>query len=109
MRRAEVAEAEPTRLRAVAPGSYLLEGRLVFGTVPRLLAESEALLAGEPAAVVDLAGVTRADSAGLALLLEWSLTARAAGGEIRFRNLPAEITALATFGEVRGLLEEVRP
>lgn len=105
MRRAEVAEAEPTRLRAVAPGSYRLEGRLVFGTAPRLLAEGEAAFAGEREILVDLSGVTRADSAGLALLVEWSLTARAAGREIRYRNLPAEITALATLGEVRPLLE----
>ncbi|TAK53852.1 MAG: STAS domain-containing protein [Gammaproteobacteria bacterium] len=105
MRRAEVAEPEPTRLRAAGPGSYLLEGRLVFGTAARLLAEGEAAFAGERGVVVDLSGVTRADSAGLALLLEWSLTARSAGREIRYRNLPAEITALATLAEVRTLLE----
>ncbi|MBM5812250.1 MAG: STAS domain-containing protein [Gammaproteobacteria bacterium] len=104
MRQAETPEPEPTRLRAVSPGNYLLEGRLVFGTAARLLAEGEGAFAGEGVIVVDLAGVTQADSAGLALLLEWRLAARAAGREVRYRNLPAEITALATLGEVRDLL-----
>lgn len=104
MRPAEALPDGRPLLQALAPGGYTLAGPLVFATVTALLAEGEAAFAGQGAIVIDLAGVTRADSAGLALLLEWSLAARAAGREIRYRNLPEEIIALATLSEVQGLL-----
>ncbi len=56
-------------------------------------------------AEVDLSKVTRADSAGLALLLEWSLSARESGRALRYRNLPAPIAALAGISDVSELLE----
>ena len=58
-------------------------------------------------AELDLAGVARVDSAGLALLLEWSLAARAAGSSLRYRNLPPAIASLAGISDVAELLAPV--
>jgi phospholipid transport system transporter-binding protein len=52
-------------------GSYAVRGELTFATVPGFLTGNGRLLAGGAAVTVDLAGVDRADSAGVALLVEW--------------------------------------
>jgi phospholipid transport system transporter-binding protein len=44
---------------------------------------------------VDLAGVTRADSAGLALLVEWLRESEIAGNSIEFVNVPAQLLSIA--------------
>ena len=53
---------------------------------------------------VDLAGVTRCDSAALALLLEWAGRAQRSGSVLRYRNLPAALLAIAAISEVEDLL-----
>lgn len=53
---------------------------------------------------VDLSGVTRADSAGLALLLELARDARAAGRELRCTHAPEQLTRLAGFFGVTDVL-----
>lgn len=74
-----------------------LQGELSFATVPALLRRA----AG--AAELDLAGVTRADSAGLSLLLE--LTRRAGGKGLRLRNANDQVRGLARFFGVDSLLD----
>lgn len=71
-----------------------LEGELSFARVPHWLAQADAL-AG--AGTLDLSRVTRADSAGLALLLELRRRARAAGQALRFAAAPPQLTGLAAF------------
>jgi phospholipid transport system transporter-binding protein len=79
-------------------------GALSFGTVTALLSEgSEAVAAGR-AALIDLAGVTASDSAGLALLIEWLSIAKAAGRAVRYENVPAQLLQLARLSDAEGLL-----
>lgn len=85
-------------------GRFALSGDLVFETVPALLAAGDAAFGAVTQAEVDLAGVGRVDSAGLALLLEWTVAGRAAGRAVRYRNAPAALSALAGISEVEGLL-----
>lgn len=85
-------------------GRFALAGDLVFETVPALLAAGDAAFGARPEADVDLAGVGRVDSAGLALLLEWSVSRRAAGRAISYRNAPETLRTLARIGEVEALL-----
>jgi phospholipid transport system transporter-binding protein len=85
-------------------GRFALSGDLVFETVPALLIPGDAAFAAIARADVDLAGVGRVDSAGLALLLEWSVAARAAGRELGYRQAPAALVTLAGISEVEGLL-----
>ena len=54
--------------------------------------------------VVDFAGVTVADSAALALLLDWMRCARAAGNRLAVRGLPAAMASLAALYDIDVLL-----
>jgi phospholipid transport system transporter-binding protein len=100
-----VSEAIPYRFVKEAPGRFALSGVFGFATARRILEASEAAFADCESVVVDLAGVTQADSAGLAVLLEWVTWAHHAGREIRFQAMPRSIRAIARISEVVGLLE----
>lgn len=96
------------RLLAPARGQARVEGALDFDTLMPLLAAGEALLRRPGALRIDLGGVTTANSAGLALLLEWLDLARARGIDLRFLNLPdalLRIAALSNLGELLPLTE----
>ncbi len=56
------------------------------------------------ASVIDFAGVSAADSAGLALLIEWLSGARGADRKLRYVNLPQQLQQLARLSEVEELL-----
>lgn len=98
------AGAEPGRLAAAGGGRFELSGDVGFADAARLLAEGDAAFAGQDRVEVDLARVARVDSAGLALLLEWSLAARDAGCVLAYRNVPPAIASLAGISEVAELL-----
>jgi phospholipid transport system transporter-binding protein len=76
-----------------------LAGVLDMTSVPALSDAADALV-DAPEVLVDLCDVTRMDSAGLALLVDWQGQARGRRTKLRFRNLPAGIAAIA---EVYGL------
>ncbi|MEY4375798.1 MAG: hypothetical protein RJB26_348 [Pseudomonadota bacterium] len=86
-------------------GRFVLSGAFGFATARRILEASEAAFANCETVVVDLSGVTQADSAGLAVLLEWVTWAHHAQREIRFQAMPRSIRAIARISEVEGLLE----
>ncbi|GAC1628778.1 MAG: hypothetical protein NVS9B10_19050 [Nevskia sp.] len=71
-----------------------LEGELTFARMPALLPQADALL-GSPR--LSLAGVTRADSAGLAFLLELTRRGRSRGLELGFSSAPPQVLELARF------------
>ena len=52
---------------------------------------------------MDLSGVRNADSAGLALLLEWITWANHTVREIRFTGMPEKLLAIAKTSEVENL------
>jgi phospholipid transport system transporter-binding protein len=99
--------ATPGRLAAAGPGRFELSGDIGFEDAARLLAEGDAAFGALKQAELDLAGVARVDSAGLALLLEWSLAARSAGQSLRYRNIPPAIASLAGISDVAELLAPV--
>ena len=76
-------------------GVLAVRGALTFATVPDLYPQSEAWMRDSAGPVaVDLQDVQRADSAGLALLVEWLRLARASGRELRFINVPEQVRSL---------------
>lgn len=79
-------------------------GRMGFATVMALWDQSRALFDGPEVVEVDLAGVTHADSAGLALLLEWHRHASRRGKSIRFLNPSQQMLAIATLSDLIGIL-----
>ncbi len=97
-------EAEAGRLAPAGPGKFDLSGEVGFTDAARLLAEGDRAFEPLQAVEVDLARVTRADSAGLALLIEWSLAARLAGRQLRYSNVPPAVVSLAGISVVSELL-----
>lgn len=92
------------RIEAAEDG-LKVHGDLTFATVTALLGDSSPLFgAGTGALQVDLSGVGRADSAGLALLIEWLRLARTAGRELRFQAVPAQMEAIAAASGLTGIL-----
>lgn len=76
-------------------GRLILAGELSFATVTRLHGESQPLFAQPGDIRVDLQDIERADSAGLALLIEWMRNARELGKSIQFLNIPQQMLAIA--------------
>ncbi len=79
----------------------------MFGSVSELLPWREPSAAGTGSLVVDLQGVKRADSAGLALILEWIDLAGAGGNELRFANLPESLARIAALTNLDSLIPMV--
>ncbi|MGH8248700.1 MAG: STAS domain-containing protein [Gammaproteobacteria bacterium] len=81
-----------------------LSGVLDFASVPPLHTNAADHFRGKSKVIVDLAGVTRSNSAGLALLLEWQHLAQREKCEIRLRNMPAALRNIARVCELEDLL-----
>jgi phospholipid transport system transporter-binding protein len=95
---------ETTALEVTGEGRTRVVGALGFATVSALLPRgSDAIRRGD-AAVIDLAGVTDSDSAGLALLIEWLSVAKGAGLGLRYDNVPSQLHQLARLSEVEELI-----
>ena len=93
------------RVERQADGGYLLSGELSFATVPNAWANTEALFITPDPLVLDFAGITRCDSAALALLLEWiRLARRQEAKKVIYRHLPEQLLAVARVSGVENLL-----
>ncbi len=92
-------------LEDLGEGRFALKGDMSFVTAERILQASEEPFEEHTRIEVDLSGVERADSAGLALLLEWITWANHTVREIRFTHMPDRILAIAKTTEVDNLLE----
>lgn len=73
-----------------------ISGVLNFATVPVLMKQAEQLLKNQDKISVDLAEVTDSNSAGLALLLEMLRVAQLQNKSINFKNLPEQISVVAS-------------
>jgi phospholipid transport system transporter-binding protein len=93
------------RIELQSDGRYLLLGELSFKTVPAISANFAKVVNNADKMVFDLQGVTRTDSAGLALLIEWMRSARHHQKQIVFKNMPAQMLAVAKVSE----LDEILP
>lgn len=91
-------------LEDLGQGRFAVKGDMGFNTAGYLLERSEDLFEDYTEIEVDLLAVTRTDSAGLALMLEWINWANHSVREIRFLNIPKKIRAIARATEVEDLL-----
>lgn len=89
---------------AQGEGRVALKGELTFATARAALEEGRRLFSGQSAIELDLERVGRADSAGLALLLEWIYWARNHDCKLTLQNIPEQIIAIAQISEAEGLL-----
>jgi len=77
-------------------GCLHVQGDLVMDNASVLLAEGSRFLAeSQNIRIANLAGVTQADSSGLAVLLEWQRQVQESGAQLRLENLPSGLIALA--------------
>ncbi|HPF26698.1 MAG TPA: STAS domain-containing protein [Steroidobacteraceae bacterium] len=100
-------EARGIELRPGADGGLAVVGELTFKTARVACAVGEqALRTLSPSKRVriDCAGVERADSAGVAVLIEWLRLARRSGRDIQYVTLPASVLAIARISELDKLL-----
>jgi phospholipid transport system transporter-binding protein len=102
-----VTDADP-QVVVSAPGRILVSSALNFDTASRICdAGIECFTRdGSPVLVVDCAQVPNADSAGLAVLIEWRRWAHQRGHHLKFVNLPAQICAIAQLSEITELLAD---
>jgi phospholipid transport system transporter-binding protein len=91
-------------VQAVASDTLALSGALTFVTAQHVLAQAQAAIAGRAPATLDLAGVDRADSAGLACVLAILASASQAGSRPRVVALPEGLRALARVSDVEMML-----
>lgn len=85
------------------PRTVHVEGELDAENVPARLKRSADWFERGRVTRIDLGGVSRADSAGVALLLEWIRDAREEQATLEFVNAPRQMRAIIDFcglGEV---------
>ena len=76
-------------------GVFEMTGQVTFQSVPQFFAHTDKWLQGGSGKVtIDMRGVTLADSAGLALMIEWQQVARSAQREIVFTHIPEQMRDL---------------
>ncbi len=91
------------QLKKSDDGRLRVSGELSMKTVPALLAQN-CLHDIDGTINIDLQNVERADSAGVALLIEWQRTARQQQQKIHFQNIPSQMLAIARLSGVDELL-----
>jgi len=104
--------SEPARknvrvdISEVSDGRVTVSGDLTFASARDARQLGVLVLEGSRAQriMIDCSGVTRADSAGLAVLLDWLAWGRRNSRVVSLENLPASLVAIARISEVDGLL-----
>ena len=94
-------------LSAVDDGRYALEGEVTADTVPALWSQIVAVAEKGGAAQVSCAGITRADSAAVACLVEWARVARGVGGSLQVCDLPEVMKVIMEVSDLDGILTGV--
>ena len=98
---------QPARVSISEPssGRVVVTGELTFATAREARQVGILVLESSQAQriLVDCAAVSRADSAGLAVLLDWLAWGRRRSRPLTLQNLPASLLAIARISEVDGL------
>jgi phospholipid transport system transporter-binding protein len=89
-----------------SPGRVVVTGELTFASAREARQIGVLVLESSRAdrIVFDCGSVTRADSAGLAVLLDWLAWGRRKSRRVTLENLPASLLVIARISEVDGLL-----
>lgn len=84
---------------------FVIKGELNMQTVPALAESAHTMLAQATGELsVDLSGVSRADSAGLVLLIDLQRLARRQQCTIRFGHLPDQLQQILHLSELDDIL-----
>jgi phospholipid transport system transporter-binding protein len=102
------AHVEKFSIQRVAEGRLEASGALGYESAGKALPAGLALIPRGQHCTIDLSRVTEADSAGLAVLVEWLATAAARGATIHYEGIPAQILAVARISDLEALLTDGR-
>jgi len=92
-------------IRLNSDGSVQISGEMTFSSTPNLYRELETRFQSEGTDLnIDLREVDRADSSGLALLLEWQAMANQRERKLKITNAPDDLLSLARLCEADTLL-----
>lgn len=103
-----VAAPAPFEIVVTSPGGFAARGALTFANARS--ARSEGLHALRTSSArdleVDCSGITRSDSAGLAVLLDWMAVMKKEGRPLCFTHLPPGLLAVARISGVEEMLQK---
>lgn len=85
-------------------GNFEISGDMSFETAEYILRASQRAFEQHENVRVDMSAVDKADSAGLALLLEWMSWAKQGVAKIDFVAIPASVLAIAHTAELKDLI-----
>ena len=86
------------------PNNFLISGELSLATVSEALSKSPHLFKNGSQITVDLINVSHADSAGIALLIEWLGMANHQTKKLEYRNIPKQMLAIARISGLESVL-----
>lgn len=89
-----------------AEGKLILTGELSYLSVtPEIWEQSKALLQAAPASIdIDVGGITRSDSTGVALLISWVRYAKKLSKVARLLHTPEQMRAIIHVSGLENLL-----
>lgn len=89
-----------------SPGRFVVSGNLTFSAIDKNTLKSLTFLRGPgPGPIVlDFSDVSKTDSAGLALIIEWIKVARRRQIRLLFENIPEQLLTIAKVGGFEQLL-----
>lgn len=94
-------------IEQLSQNRFVIHGDLIFETVGAIYEQNKLLFeASENAIEISLSGVERADSSGLALIIEWLRTARQLQRPLKFTDVPPQILDLAKLSSLDELFKE---
>jgi len=89
-------------------GCFILSGTLSFKTVPVIWRQGLDLFSEAPSLLLDLSGIKRSDSAGVALLVDWMRFARSHNKPISYINMPQQMLAIVRASSLDAILPLTR-
>lgn len=92
------------QIASAGDGRVAISGDLTFETVSTLRERGVELLGREGDVTLDLNAVTRADSAGLALMIEWLKQAKRRDATLQVVNMPEQMLAIARMSKLDEVL-----
>jgi phospholipid transport system transporter-binding protein len=93
-----------TSLESLGKNAFALKGNLDFQSVVALWEQTQDVFREQPPLHIDLAGVKRSDSSGVALLVEWLRQARVRNQHLRFTNMPPQMQAIVRVADLDQVL-----
>lgn len=92
------------QIETLGPGHFQLAGDLTFDTVTTLYKQEKVFFRQPGNVLVDLSLIAKADSAGLACLLELIRQARSRNVEIKFDNIQKQLRSLVRVSGLEKLM-----